>query len=342
MMPFKYSRRRALQLLGGLTGGLLLHACNPRNGSNTGVSEEMKLTLGGNLWIGFTPVFIAQEKGFFREQNLNVEFFQFNSTADSSAAFLADKVESVVVVSSEAVSLAARGKDYRTPLVQDLSRGGDGILARSQVDSIKDFQGRRIAVEQGTVSHFFLLEVLKDAGLSEQEIQLVNANPSAAAAAYEAGNVDIAVTYAPYLHQANEQQNDGRIIYDSSQKPTAITDIYAFNTALLEKKPEVVEAFIKGIFNSIAFLEKNPEQGLAIAAPKFEVSPDELGNQLKGIQIPNPEKNLELLSQTQGDLYLGESFNRLADFLVQQDNIDQAPKINNLFETKYIKRILEN
>lgn len=82
-------------------------------------------------------------------------------------------------VTSEAVLVASYGKDYRIVLVEDTSVGGDGILARNSVADIKDFKGKRIAVDRGTVSHFFLLQVLKQAGLSENDVTAAIPPPSA-------------------------------------------------------------------------------------------------------------------------------------------------------------------
>lgn len=185
------------------------------------------MSLGGVTWIGLTPFYIAQEKGFFTDNNLEIKLQIFGANTDDISAFIANRIDGCVsYVTSEAVLLADRVKDYKIVFVQDNSAGGDGIWARNSIASLADFKGQRIAVEQGAVGHFFLLQVLKEVGLTEKDITIINADAATAAAAYQAGNIDIASTYAPFLSQANEAQPDGRIIYDSSQMPTAITDFY--------------------------------------------------------------------------------------------------------------------
>ena len=336
-----YSRRRVIQVMGGVAGGLLLHACNVPNGSNqTGSGAgEMSFSLAGVRWMGLTPLFIAREKGFFAENNLVVDTFIFDSTNDSKATFIADEVEAAAPISSEAISLAAQGKDFRIVLVEDMSVGGNGILADNTVGDIEDFRGKQVAVERGTVSHFFLLQVLEDFGLSESDITIFNADPSAAAAAYQERNVDIAVTYAPYLSQANQAREGGRVIYDSSKKPTAIADLYAFDTAFINQRPQAVEAFVKGIFKGIEFLEKNREEALLMAAQKLEVRPEELAADLKGILLPDAQMNLEMLTNAESDIYLGRALENLGQFLSKEGQIKETPDTEKLIEPKVVKAV---
>lgn len=335
-----FSRRRALQLMGGITGGLLLHACNNQNGNNRSGSNSgtTSISLAGSIWIGLTPMFIAQEKGFFAEKNLTIDFLGFDTTADSNAAFLADQVNAAAPVSSEVISLAAKDKNFRIVLVEDLSVGGDGILADKKIASIEDFKGKQIAVEKGTVSYFFLLQVLQDFGLSASDVNFLNADPSSAAAAYQANNVDIAVTYAPYLNQANEARSNGRIIYDSSQKPTAITDVYVFETEFIENNPQAVQGFVDGVFQGIEFLENNPDEGLEIAARKLQITPDALAADLKGIELPKAQRNLEILSNPESDVYLGKSLNTLAQLVAEQGEVQNIPTdMDQFLEPRFVE-----
>lgn len=270
---FLYSRRTAIKLATGLVGGLLLHKISPAKAQ----ASPMQMILGGVTWIGLTPFYVAREKGFFAENHLDVNLQIFSAYNDYMAAFLAGRIDGCIsTVTSETVLMADKGKDYKIIMIQDNSAGGDGILARNSVASVADFKGKQVAVEQGAANHFFLLQVLEEAGLNEQDITIVNVDGATAAAAYQAGNIDIASTYAPFLSQANKAQPDGRIIYDSSQMPTAITDFYILDSEYIEANPEAAEAFIAGIIKALNFLETDRDGAIAIAATQLEVTPEAL------------------------------------------------------------------
>ncbi len=333
--PFLFSRRTTIKFMTGLAVGTVLHNLTAPVAKS---APKMKMSLGGVTWIGLTPFYIAQEKGFFADSNLDVNLQIFAANTDYVSAFLAGRIDGCVsLVTSEAVLLADKGKDFKIVLVQDNSAGGDGILARNSIASIADFKGKKIAVEQGAVGHFFLLQVLKEVGLSDQDITIINADASTAAAAYQAGNVEIASSYAPFLSQADEAQPDGRIIYDTSQMPTAITDFYTFDSKYIEANPEAVEAFIRAIVKALEFLETNRDEAIAIAAKKLEVTPEALAADLEGIELPNADANLKMLSEPSSDLYILNSLKAMGEFLVAQGQINAVPDMASFIEPKFVQ-----
>jgi len=166
-----WTRRQTLWLITGLSSSLTLHSCsqqsqstasNSTNQTTEAVSTKSNsATSGSTLWIGYTPLYIALEKGFFQEAGLKLDYKDFSSSPDAQAAFGAGRLDGQSLVTSEAVLLRSKGVDYRIILAADNSLGGDGILARNSIADIKDFKGKQVAVEVGGVSHFFLLQVLK-------------------------------------------------------------------------------------------------------------------------------------------------------------------------------------
>ena len=337
-----WHRRQVLHLLSGTIAGLSLHACassSSRSGSSPAANTAASIAIV--TWVGYAPLYIAQDKGFYQEFGLDLTMQVFGSGAEAIAAFTAGRTNGLSLVPSEAITVAANGKDFRVVYVVDTSNGGDGILARNQIADIAGFKGQRIAVEQGGVSHFFLLQAIADAGLQEADVTLINLAPDAAATAYQAGKVDIAVSYAPFLFTANTAQPDGRIIYDSSQLklPTAIADLLIFDTQFTEQNPAALEAFIRGSLKGLEFLETNRDEGLAIAAKQLGLSPRELNEQLKGVKLTDLQANVEMLGNANSNLYLLNPMNELASFLQTQGKIQQAPNVSNALEPKFVQTI---
>ena len=327
-----WTRRQALWLLTGAASSISLHACNQSTNSTSAA-------IGITTWIGNTPLYIAQEQGFFQELGLDLDAKVFSTVAEAFPAFSTGKLDGVAPVTSEAVTLAAQGVDYRTVLVMDTSNGADGILARNSVKQIQDFKGKRVAVQQGGVGHFFLLQVLAEAGLSGNDITIVNTTPDAGAAAYQAGNVEIAYSYSPYMDKANAAQPDGRIIYNSAKMATAIADIYIFSTKFIEANPKAVAAFVNGILRGLEFLQTNAKAGLAIAASRLNITPEELADQLKGINLPDRQTNIEMLGNPQSNLYLLQPMNALAQFLQQQKQIQTVPELSQVLDPQFVTKV---
>jgi NitT/TauT family transport system substrate-binding protein len=242
-------------------------------------------------------------------------------------------------VTSEAVASAAQGAEFRIVLVQDTSVGADGILARNNIKTLEDFKDQKIAVEEDSVSHFFLLQALETVGLGAQDFTLINTPPDAAAAAYQSGQIDIAVTYSPYLAKANEARSEGRIIYDSSQMPSAIADLYVFSPQLIAENPQIVDGFIRGVLEGLEYFQNNQDEGLAIASGAIDITPEELANDLQGIQLPDLAKNLEILTNTESQFSLLKSMESLAKFLKERNQIETIPDLAKLIEPKFLQAI---
>ena len=327
-----FSRRRALWLMGGLASGLTLHACasTPKAPTDTADADSAAVppsgsaTTGSTLWIGYVPLFVALEKGFFKEGGLDLDYKVFSGSTEADAAFGAGKLQGINNVTSEAVSLLTKGQDYRIIQVADTSLGGDGILARNSITDIADFKDKDVAVELNGVSHFFLLQVLKEAGLNETDININNLTPDAAAAAYQADRVDIAVTYSPFLKQANEAQSDGRIIYDTSQMPTAIVDVYLFEPEFVASNPEAIQAYVRGIFKGQEFIQTHKDEAMEIGANWLELTPEEVETELQGVDLTSPENNVKMLADESSDIYLLKHMMALNNFLVDQGQIPEA------------------
>jgi NitT/TauT family transport system substrate-binding protein len=332
-----------LWLLAGAASGLTLHACKSSTPLASGEEGGSPTTaaVGMTTWIGDTAIFIADGKGFFQEAGLELDLKIFPTVAEAFPSFTAGQLQAVCPVTSEAVSLAAKGVDYRIVAVMDTSTGADGVLARNSIASIANFKGKQVGVQKGGVGHFFLLQILAEAGLSEDDITIVDMTPDAGAAAYQAGNIDIVYSYSPFLEQANDSQKDGRVIYDSSKMPTAIADVYAFSGEFIDANPNAVKAFVSSIFRALDFLQSSPDEALAIAAERLEITAEDLAEQLKGVGLPDLPTNVEMLSNAQSDLYLLKPMNALAEFLKAQNQIDNIPDLSQVLDPQFVKALSE-
>ncbi|PSB21828.1 myristoyl transferase [filamentous cyanobacterium CCP2] len=342
-----WTRRQALWLMAGAAGSFGLHACTPSSTtsseSTSTASNLTSATFGINAWIGQAPLHIAREKGFFQEAGLDVSARAYGTNLESIPAFLVGRIEGCTAMpSSEVVSMASQGGDFRIVGVMDFSSGGDAILARNSIGDLQDFRGKAVAVQRGGLGHFFLLQVLQDVGLGESDIRIIDSGPEVAAQAYQAGNVEIAFTYSPYLETANAAQPDGRIIYDTSQKPTAIIDLNLVSTEFAQNYPEATQAFARGIFRAQEFLESNPDEAHAIVARPLGLQPDEVREQLQGVEFPNLQTHLEMVNDSQSELYLLNALTAMAEFLQEQGQIVTIPDLSSLIEPQFFASLSQS
>lgn len=338
--PDFITRRQALRFATGAIATVGLHACTKASTTSTSsATNTSRISMGSTTWIGNAPLHIAIEKGFFKELGLDFNLQIFETVAAGFPAFLSGKLEGLSPVSSEAVALAAKGSDFKIVLIEDTSIGADVILARNSIASLKDLKGKRIGAEIGGIGHFFVLQVLEQAGLTEKDVTIINTPPDAAASAFQRGELEIAYSYSPFSDQALKAQKDGRVLFSSKQMPTAIADLYIFPTQFIQSNPKAVAAFVAGHFKGLEFLNTNPKEGLAIAAKPLNITPEELAQQLKGIQIPDIATNIEMLGNPNSQVSMLKPLSYLANFLKTQGKVPSAPEMSKLLDPQFVKAL---
>lgn len=167
-----------------------------------------------SLKIGYLPttghalVFIAKEQGFFEQQGLNVELFQFQNSAEGTNAIIAKKIDTGGFGPSPLVYVA---KGSPETIIGGLMGEGAGVITTAdkadQFRDIKDFKSRTIATVRLSSGDIHFRGALQDAGLDLKKDVTIQelASPSAVMDAVKAGKVDAGVVWTPYMEMAQNQ-----------------------------------------------------------------------------------------------------------------------------------------
>lgn len=191
------------------------------------LAAQAPLKIGYPVWVGYGPLFLAEKKGFLKELGTPVEFVLMEDTKPRYVALAAKRIDGLMTTIDTVVQRVKPDFQMAAILAMDDSKGGDGIVARKEIATIKDLKGKRVAFSEGSVSHFFLAFLLKQNGMSLKDIVVVNMTAGDAGAAFVAGKVDAAVTWEPWLTKG-KQAPHGKVLVDSSATPNLIVDVLVF------------------------------------------------------------------------------------------------------------------
>jgi len=183
----------------------------------------------------------------------------------------------------------------------DDSMGGDGIIVRKEIESIEDLRGKKVAYPPGQPSHFFLLSVLDDAGMSMSEIDSQPMEADQAGAAFVSKSVDAAVTWEPWLTKAAGLPH-GRILTTSREKPGLIVDVFTVRSDYLEAHPDVVRGFIEGWLDAVAYWREDPQDAGAVMAHALGLETEVFEQMVRGVRYSDLELNREFFTRsTEGE-----------------------------------------
>src|SRR5947207_8025514 len=201
---------------------------------------------------------------------IDVKFVLLEDPAAKLAAFRKGDVDvmwnTVDNWAREASMLAEANQKAKSIVMQDWSRGGDGIVSLASLKSIEDLKGgHKIACTQFTPSHFLLLYLLAQSGLSSDDRAAVEKNtiftqdgPSAAAM-FKAKQIDAAVTWEPDLSGAVAARgNNAHVLVSTSAATNIIADTLVARGDVIKQAPESIRDFIRGWFEGMDMIKKDP------------------------------------------------------------------------------------
>jgi NitT/TauT family transport system substrate-binding protein len=262
------------------------------------------LKVGINTWAGHAPGIVANggmQAGnaaslYKKKYGLDVEFILLEDPTQKLAAFIKGDIDimwdTVDSYAREASELAEKGLKAKAILQEDWSRGGDGIVSLKTIKSIEDLKGKRIATTRFTPSHWLLLFLLAQSGLSPDERNAIEKNlvftkeAPEAAAIFKAQRVDAAVTWEPDLSGAvAARENDAHILVSTTSATNVIADTLVARSDLLETAPKTAQDFVNGWFDGISVMKEDPQSSNQIVANALKLTPDDVSGMLSGLKL---------------------------------------------------------
>jgi NitT/TauT family transport system substrate-binding protein len=246
------------------------------------------LTVGVDPWPGFGILYIAEARGFFQEQGIDVQLVPFDASFQTTQAFAEKRIDGGVSTLSDAIALAAAGVPLRVVWLTDQSIGGD-VLVSNYVERLTDLRGKRIGMAYGTFGQVFTLALLKQAGLQASDFTMISLDPSEVPDALAAGVIDAGHTYAPFTQQAVEQ--GAFVLGSSAELPGMVIDVIAFQQQSIEADPDRIQRFVQALSAAQVWWAANPEEGNALVGERIGLSPDEMRDSMTLLRLYSASEN---------------------------------------------------
>lgn len=300
--------------------------------------ESVTIKMAFPTWVGYTPLYIAKEKGFFEKYNLNVELSVIEGIAERKMAFAGGQLNCLAISADSLVNLKAEGLDVQCVYMLDKSNGSDGICTVPEITNIADLKGKNVAVEQNMCEHLLLLKILEKEGMTADDINIINTNTADAGAAFVAGEVDACVVYEPYISQCVER---GANKFTTAEYPVVLPDVIGFSTEFIEENPEAVANFIKAIDEADQYWEENSEESAKICEKGLGISAEDCIYTKSVLTIFDLEDNIALIGTEQepGEFY--DIFQDESDFYYSQGVISQKVAPEDIINPTFIRKLAE-
>jgi NitT/TauT family transport system substrate-binding protein len=270
----------------------------------TNQAGARKYRIGLGPWIGFGPLYLAHDKGFFKDAGCEVELIVLTGIAERNSALKSGRIDALAAPVDYFVLSAGNNLEATIVMAIDESVGGDGIIARKEITRFEDLRGKRLAFQRGLPSEFFVRALLLQHGVRMSEVQTVDMETDQAGAAFISGKVDAAAVWEPWLTKAREQ-GGGHVLASTKQFPNLIVDCLGFNQKRLAEDQAGAKAVVDSIFRAIDYWKEHSEEANAVMAPHFQVDAKKYGAILEGVRFCDRPRNREFFgtAETPGPIF---------------------------------------
>jgi len=232
--------------------------------------EPLEITIAEAHQPAFALLYIAQEKGFFDEHALQVNYHRFTSGRDALDDVVAGKADLATVFETPVVLKAVAGVDIRVLSTLHQSTNNTGLLAlrRSGIEQATDLIGKRIGVPFNTNAQFFLSLYLQSQGISNRDVQLVNTAPAALQQKLISAQLDAVAIWNPYLHSIKGQFENEALIHFRSDVYTEMS-VMAARESTVFNKSAAIQRLYAALAQAEAFLHDSPKLALDLVLKQF-------------------------------------------------------------------------
>ena len=286
--------------------------------------------VGGIIWIGYAPLFLARDLGLYDVNSLRL--VDMPSNTDNLLALSTGNLEAATLTLDEYLLAREGGLDVRVILVFDDSAGADVVMSRPGIDRLEDIRGKRVGVEETAAGALMLAKLLEAAKLAPDEVVKVRTTGDRHLKAYLAGEVDVLVTWEPIVSQLQEQ--GAKRLFDSSRFPGLIVDVLVARADALERAPESFRQLLAGHFQALDYVRKSPDDAFRRMAPRMDVSPAEVSTAMKGIRFMDLAANRQWLDgDTPG---LVPAADNVARIMTSTGLLKRMPVLQDLADPRFL------
>jgi NitT/TauT family transport system substrate-binding protein len=337
-------RRAVVACLAAVTVFAAGCAHDGSNGSKGGSAngEKLKVSLGLIGQVTDAGILLAQDKGYFEGQGLQVESTQFSSAAQMVAPLASGGLD-IGGGSLSSGLINAQSGGSKVKIVADKGSWGEkasgAILIRNdlvgKINSFRDLSGRNVAITvRGTASQLLPYRGLKDAGVDMNSVKLVEMSHTDMILALKQGSVDAAVIFDPQLTTAL-QTKAGTLWKDGSEIWPGLQQAELFYGARISNEAGLrfMKGYLCGVREYNRILGSGDEQQISALYQLLSKSSKVPVEQLRAA------RPIRLADDGQVRV---DDLQRQADYLLELKFIQKGFDVNSIVDTSIAKKAAAN
>ena len=292
--------------------------------------------------VFYAPQYVAIEKGFFKENGLEIELITGQGADAVMTSVLSNQVEIGFAGPEASIYVYNEGKEDHTQVFAQLTkRDGSFLISREKNDkfSWQDLKGKTVIPgRKGGVPYMTLEYVLKKNGINPQTDLVLDDSIKfdLMAGAFAAGNADYVTLFEPTASMT-ELQGAGYVVASVGEESGEIPyTAYFAKQSFIKENEDVIQGFTNAIYEGEVWVKEHSSREIAEVVQDFFPDTD-LDMLEAAIQS---YKDIDAWCET--PILKEESFNRLQDVMIEagelKEKVPYEKIVNNTYGEKAIKQ----
>jgi ABC-type nitrate/sulfonate/bicarbonate transport system substrate-binding protein len=248
-----------------------LHCQKGSGGKYTGPVE--KITLGMVPIESLSLLYIADARGMFKENGLDVTVIDFPDGVRASDGLLEKKVD--VAAASDFVFVTKSFDHNNLRIFSSISRGDTlEIIARKDrgITEPAYLKGKRIGVTRDSAGDFFLDAFLSLHGISPGSVRLVDLKPYEIPEAITSGSVEAAIIWEPHAKKIRDSLGPKAVTWPGQSGQTYQIVLMA-KEKFIKERPLAVERLLNALLEAEKYCSEHGADAQSLIASRLGYDP---------------------------------------------------------------------
>ncbi|NPV77987.1 MAG: ABC transporter substrate-binding protein [Anaerolineae bacterium] len=302
--------------------------------------DKVTLRLSWRWKTEFAALVLADDKGFFEEQNIDVELLEGKGSGDV-VPLIAQKEDDFGYLNLTTVTIGI-SKGMPIKVVAGLMGKHPSGLAYFEdkpVKEPKDLEGKTIALAPGEAFAVIYPAFATKWGIDTSKVKTVNLDPSVKNQAFLEGDIDVLPLYInnelPILRTKTDKKID--VLMPADWGFNTIANGIITHQDTIDKNPDLVRRFVAAVVKGYQYSLEHPEEAVEAVKARSQ----ELAGQPQEVLLEQVKLTLDLIhSEATVGKPIGwmaeEDWNRTLDLLYETGGIEKRPENSTVFTNDFI------
>jgi ABC-type nitrate/sulfonate/bicarbonate transport system substrate-binding protein len=306
-------------------------------------AEPVRVSYQPLAWA--LPFYIATEKGYWKDVDLEPEFSVFPAGAQQIAA--AQSWDLGGTGGPPAVLGSVRVGLLTIAIATDESAVTGMVAHADDADAIlknpASLKGKQLLVTTNSTGEFSTLACLKKLGLTHDDMQIVNLAPAQLVSAFSNGNGTLGASWAPFLYVLQDK-SDAKEICNGQQADAFVTSNFVVAPEYAKAHPEIVAKSLAVYLRAVAWQRTHRDEAITYLKQFNEKNGVSLSQHFVEIDFDRRKtftlsEELKIYDRGAGRATVDKWSDDLAAYLVGTGTLKAVPDAKSYLDDHFLKMI---